>query len=87
LTTPARDSLEASVNRIGIRTGPGVLKALVVAAIAGYLVEYLILPSVGIGVLTGYDPLLNELLIGFVSFLVSFGVARRMRPRRGPVRG
>ena len=82
---PPRGSLEASVNRLGIKAGPGVLKAVVVAAIAGYLVEYLILPLVGIGVLTGYNPLLNELLIGFVSLLVSFGVARKMRPRRGPV--
>jgi zinc ribbon protein len=85
--TPARDSLEASVNRLGIKTRPGVLKAVVVASIAGLAVEYLILPLVGIGALTGYDPLSNELAIGFISFLISFGVAFRMQgARRGPAR-
>jgi predicted Na+-dependent transporter len=75
------------MNRLGIKAGPGALKAVVIAAIAGLAVEYLVMPIVGIGALTGYDPLSNEVAIGFVSFLVSFGVAYKMGgARRGPVR-
>ena len=70
------------MNRLGVRTGPGVLKGIVLASIAGLAVEYLILPFVGIGSMTGSDPLSNELVIVFVSFLISFGVAYRMRVGR-----
>ena len=79
------------MNRLGIRTGRGVLKGIVLASIAALAVEYLVLPFVGIGSMigsmTGSDPLSNELIIVFVSFLISFGVAYRMRGRRrGPLR-
>ena len=83
---PPRDSLEGSMNRLGIKAGSGMLRTVVVSSIVGLVFEYLILPIVGVGVLTGYDPLSNEVLIGFVSFLASFGVAYKMRgARRGPV--
>ena len=76
---PARDSLEASVNRLGIPTRPRMLKTIVVASFVGLLVQYLILPFVGIGALTGYDAGLNALLISLLTFVTSFTVAYKMR--------
>lgn len=56
-----------------------MLKVIVVASLVGLILQYGILPFVGVGALTGGDPGINALILGGLSFLVSFGVAYRMR--------